>query len=313
MGKKRPLPILLMPVYKGGVMFEQAIDSVIPCLPWFSRVVISLNGNDTHEDRAIAVGLAGHCDLTLLETRRILNPVQHLHFIAKYLSQKMLLAPDSQLFVLCHDDLLYKPGFDHLDQKQWEVWGSDCISLGDYHVFKDDTSLVKHRDECWFARYDSQTSRSKQAFLMTQYQRNDDPFTNFSGMRFSLSLLRSTIRFFTMTGSNTGMRLEYSLIVNRQVKVIKNFNPPLVAVREHSGSAGAKVTRSDFTASELRYGSWIWVNCESPASLKQIYHGQYGPKGMARLVRISLLHRYYELLGWARLLLVSGGLIRSHD
>ena len=300
-----------MPVYNGGQMFKEAIHSALPCLPWFSRVIISLNGNETHGDRAIALELAGHCDLTILETRRILNPVKHLLFIAKYLSRKMQLAPDSQLFALCHDDLLYRPGFEHLDQKQWEAWGPDYISLGDYLVFEDDTSLEKHQNECWFARYDSLTSRSKQAFLMTQYQRNDDPFTNFSGMRFSLSLLNRTIRFFSITGSNTGMRLEYSLIVNRRVKEIKNFSPPLVAVREHHCSAGARVTRKDFTASELRYGAWIWINCESLISLKQIYQGQYGPKNMAKLARIILLHRCYEFLGWARSLLVRGGLIRS--
>ena len=105
------------------------------------------------------------------------------------------------------------------------------------------------------------------------------------------------------------MRLEYSLIVNRHIQKIINFEPPLVCVREHSGSAGARVTRKDFAASELRYAIWMWMNCESASSLKQLLQGQYGIAGLSKLAQICILHRYYELLGWARSWLVKGGVI----
>jgi hypothetical protein len=298
-----------MPVYNGGQMFKEAIHSVLPCLPWFSRVIISLNGKETHGDHAIALELADDCDLTILETEEILTSVQHLQFIVNHLNQKMLLAPDSQLFVLCHDDLLHRPGFERLDQEQWKAWRPDCISLGDYLVFREESWIASPRHECWFARYDTLTSRPKSAFLKTQHQRHDDPFTNLSGMRLSLAVLSSTIHYFSRTGSKTGMRLEYSLIVNRHIQEVINFEPPLVCIREHSGSVGARVTRRDFAASELRYAIWMWMNCESVSSLKQLLQGQYGFTGLLKLVQICLLHRYYEFLGWTRSWLIKGGVI----
>lgn len=306
--KTTSLPILLMPVYKGGALFKEAIHSVRPCLPWFASVVISLNGDETSEDHATAAGLANECNLTLLQTRETLSPVKHMQFIVNQLSRRIL-PSDSQLFILCHDDLLHKSGFEELDQGQWKSWNSDWISLGDYLVFGQDSSAERGRYECWFDQYDSLTSRPKSSFLLTQYQRHDDPFTNYSGMRLSLAVLSSTIHFFAQTSSKTGMRLEYSLIVNKRIRQVINFKPPLVCVRERSDSVGARVTRKDFAASELRYAIWMWMNCQSISSAKQLARGQYGISGLLNLAKICLLHRYYELIGWLRSTLVRAKVI----
>jgi hypothetical protein len=297
-----------MPVYRGGALFKEAIHSVRPCLPWFERVVVSLNGDDTREDHSTATELANECNLTILQTKETLTPVKHLQFIVDQLHKRKLSA-DTQLFILCHDDLLNKSGFDQLDQEQWQSWTSNCISLGDYLVFGQESSPEMGRYECWFDRYDTVTRRPRSSFLLTQYQRHDDPFTNFSGMRLSVAVMSSTIHFFAQTGSKTGMRLEYSLIVNKRIQNVVNFEPPLVCVRERNDSAGARVTRKDFAASELRYAMWMWLNCQSIASAKQLAQGQYGVSGLFNLVRICLMHRYYELLGWMRSRLVRANVI----
>jgi len=303
------LPILLLPVYRGGQMFREAIQSIQPCLPWFDSVVISLNGENVDEDETTALELNQLCRLTILSTRRNFTSVQHLQFISRQLNKTIRLAPDTPLFILCHDDLLHRPGFERLDQKQWREWGSNCISLGDYLVFGQTSSSASPRHESWFARYDALNSRPKSAFLMTQYQRHDDPFTNLSGMRLSLGVLRSTVRYFSITRSRSGMRMEYSLIVNKAIQNVINFDPPLVCVREHSGSVGANVSRRDFAASELRYAIWIWLNCRSIPSWKLLLQGQYGVSGLFRLIQIFSLHRYYDLLGRIRSWMARRGMI----
>ena len=300
-------PILLLPVYRGGQMFREAIQSIQPCLPWFESVVISLNGENVDGDESTARELNQWCRLTILSTRRNYTSVQHLHFISRQLSKSMRLPAHTPLFILCHDDLLHRPGFERLDQKQWEEWDPSAISLGDYYAFGRGSSGKSLRQECWFARYDALNSRPKSAFLKTQYQRHDDPFTNLSGMRLSLGVLRSTVRYFSLTGSRSGMRMEYALIVHKAIENVINFDPPLVCVREHSGSVGANVTQKDFAASELRYAIWIWLNCRSVGAWNLLLQGQYGVGGLIRLARICLLHRYYGLLGRIRSWLVTVG------
>lgn len=309
MSISKSLPILLIPVYKGGDLFSQAVDSVIPCLPWFSRVIISLNGTDTSDDHASALRLADRCHLTVLQTRKNLTAARHSRFILKQCFKSLELTSGDQIFLLCHDDLLCKKGFDALDYESWLNFRSDWVSLGDYKAFRNGTSPDFARHESWFSRYDSLSIRPQEEFMKTQYTRHDDPFTNASGMRMSLGVNSSISRYFHATGSKSGMRTEYAIIVSKRVSHVVNFFPPLVCIRERSDSEGAIVTRSDFAASELRYAIWVWINCKSYAQMQALLRGQYGIKGLLSLIRLVLLHRYYELLGRIRSMLVTIGLI----
>ena len=305
----KSLPILLIPVYKGGDLFSQAVDSVIPCLPWFSGVIVSLNGTDTSDDHASALRLADLCHLTVLQTRKNLSPLRHVRFILKQCFKRLGLTSSDQIFFLCHDDLLCKKGFDALDYESWLNFRSDWVSLGDYKVFGNGTSLDLARHESWFSRYDFLCIRPQEEFMKTQYTRQDDPFTNASGMRMGLGVISSISRYFVATGSKSGMRFEYSIIVSKRVSHVVNFFPPLVCIRERPDSEGAIVTRSDFTASELRYAIWIWINCKSYSQMQAVLRGQYGIKGLLWLTRLVLLHRYYELQGRIRSMLVTIGLV----
>jgi len=307
------LPILLIPVYQGGRLFGEAVDSVMPCLSWFSRVIISLNGLNVDDDRATALRLMDLCNLEILETQMNLSAPSHADFIYSQLSDKLQLPLDTQIFILCHDDLLSKDGFKALKMDFWQSFRSDWVSLGDYYAFSGTSPVSRFRHESWFARYDQSIIRPQSAFLSTQYQRHDDPFTNVSGMCASLAVLRSTTRFFALTGSRSGMRFEYSLIVNKRVNHVVNFRPPLVCVRERADSEGAMVTRRDFVASELRYAIWIWINCKSVAGVGSLLRGQYGIRGLLWLIRVCLLHRYYDFLGLARSILVRIGFISAKE
>lgn len=307
MSTRKMLPILLIPVYNGGQLFSEAIDSIIPCLPWFDQVIISLNGVDVWDDKVTALRLVDRCRLTILTTGRTLSSVRHMRFIGQQLSKKMGLVAESQVFILCHDDLLYQDGFEALDNDAWQSFASHWVSLGDYLAFGKGTSTNETRYESWFSRYDSLAMRPKQKFMNTQYTRHDDPFTNVSGMRVSLGVLNATSGYFCATGSKTGMRFEYSLIVNRKVTHVVNFLPPLVCIRERPDSEGAMVTRSDFIASELRYALCIWLNCRTASGLHALLKGQYGITGLLWLIRLNLQHRYYELLGYLRLIAVNIG------
>jgi hypothetical protein len=309
MSTKKKLPILLIPVYKGGQLFSEAIDSIIPCLPWFDQVIISLNGVDVWDDKATALRLVDRCRLTILATNRTLSAVRHLRFILKQCFKSLRLTSSDQIFLLCHDDLLCKKGFDALDYESWLNFCSDWVSLGDYKAFSNGTSLDLARHESWFSRYDSLCIRPQEEFMKTQYTRHDDPFTNASGMRMGLGVISSISRYFVATGSKSGMRFEYSIIVSKRVSHVVNFFPPLVCIRERPDSEGAIVTRSDFAASELRYAIWIWINCKSYSQMQVVLRGQYGIKGLLWLTRLVLLHRYYELQGRIRSKLVTIALI----
>jgi len=197
----KSLPILLIPVYKGGDFFSQAVDSVIPCLPWFSRVIIGLDGADISDDQISTLRLARICDLTVLQTRKSLTSARHLRFIANQYFKSLGVTSCAHVFMLCHDDIMHEKGFDGLDYESWLNFRSDWVSLGDYKVFSNGASPDLARHESWFSRYDSLCMRPQKEFTKTQYTRHDDSFANASGMRMSLSSLSSISRYFVATGS----------------------------------------------------------------------------------------------------------------
>ncbi|MEB3354275.1 MAG: hypothetical protein VKM34_08580 [Cyanobacteriota bacterium] len=306
------LPILLIPVYRGGRFFEQAFDSIVPCLQWFDRCIVSLNGMETDADRVTAHRLGDFCDLQILETHRILNPVQHLLFIANALTKRLGLDVDAQLFILCHDDLLRRSSFEELDEQAWRGFRSDMVGFGDFYTFTNDDPPGLVYQESWFSRTGRIGPQPRSDFVKTQcaYKRQHDPFTNLSGVRVSVGVFHSTLRYFALTGSRTGMRIEYSLIINRRIRSLLNYVPPLVCVRVRYDSAGALTTRKDFVASELRYAIWLWLNTRTVDECRQLFAGDYSPRGVWLLMNVVLLHRYYEFQGSLKSFLVRIGVLK---
>jgi hypothetical protein len=301
-------PSLVVPVFRGGEFFQEAVDSIKPCLPWFSRVIISLNGADTTQDRATAMQLAPLCQLHILETKRDLTSVQHGVFIANQLVSRLGLEKKSQVFTLCHDDLLSLEGFQALNQEDWKQPDPHMISLGDYIVFNDGEPSSHGTYKTSFENSQVEGRQRPQSFFLEMQNQGIDPFTNVSGMQMTIAVIRSTLRYFKCTGARIGIRAEYAYISNREVRTIVNHNPPLVIIRAHAQSEGAKITYGDFIPGELRYLCWLWLNCKSLHEFQELQKGRYGLKSLLWLSSKTLQHRYYDLLGFLRQLAARLGL-----
>lgn len=303
-------PSLLVPVFRGGSFFQEAVVSIKPCLGWFSRCIISLNGAETSEDRSTAMQLSPLCELIILDTKRDLTSVQHGMFIVNQLISTLKLDMNSQIFTLCHDDMLSLTGFQALDLGDWCRLDPHSISLGDYLIFKDGepASTVVHKTS-FDQRSKERTRRRTQAYFLNMQNCGIDPFTNISGMRMTLAIMKSTLKYYRYTGARIGIRMEYSYISNRRIESIVNHNPPLVVIRTHPKSEGALISYKDFIPGELRYLCWLWLNCKSVHQLRGLCRGRYNFKTFLWLSRKTLEHRYYDFLGFLRSLLVRLGLI----
>lgn len=307
MNKQAELPVLLIPVYRGGSFFREAVNSIKPCLPWFRSCVISINGKDATEDRRCASSLAPLCQLTVLETGRDINAMEHIYYIANQLTFGLGFSKSTQLFIFCHDDLLAFQSFQSLDMAHWHGHGMRTISLGDYITFKDGESPNTGTGKSSFPGVSQSHRISRSSFFVMQNS-GADPFTNISGMRMSLDVLVTTLQFYRWTGSRSGMRIEYALATNKRVQTIINHCPPLVKIRSHPNSEGSIRNYSEFIASELRYAIWLWLNCTSFTDFKALLKGRFNIKNVIRLTVMTLKHRYYEQLGKLRSMAIKLGL-----
>jgi len=308
MNKSADLPVLLIPVYRGGAFFREAVASIKPCLPWFRSCVVSINGKDATEDRQCATSLATLCNLTILETGRDIGPLDHASYILNQLIFKLGYNKATQLFIFYHDDLLSYQAFQSLDMADWSGLDNRTISLGDYISFVDGESPNAGSHKSSLLPGEHQSHRiSRSSFFLMQNTGND-PFTNASGMRMSLDIFMTTLQFYRWTGSRSGMRWEYALTTNKRVQTVINYCPPLVKIRSHPNSEGAIRNYNEFIASELRYALWLWLNCTSLADFKALLKGRFNFKRIVWLSETSLKHRYYELLGNLRTMAIKAGL-----
>lgn len=302
------LPWLLVPVFRGGSFFQEAVDSIKPCLPWFSGCIISLNGTETAHDRETAMQLAPLCKLHILATGKELTSVQHAFFIVKQIGSRLRLDILTEIFSLCHDDLLSIEGFKSLDQEDWSRQDPFTISLGDYLVFKDGEPIGSSVHKTSFEDQKSKTRKRPQSHFLQMQISGIDPFTNVSGMRMTVAVLSSTLSFYKYTGSRVGLRMEYAYICNRAVDSIINYDPPLVFIRSHPQSEGAKATYRDFIPGELRYLCWLWINCKTLQDLQALQKGRFNLRAFLWLTNRTIQHRYYDSLGLLRGAAVSLGL-----
>lgn len=302
------LPVLLIPVYRGGFFFQEAVGSIKPCLAWFSRVIISLNGADTTEDRVTASQLAPLCQLHILETKRELTSIQHAIFIANQLGSRLGLEKKSQVFTLCHDDLLSLEGFQALNQDDWKTTDPHRISLGDYIVFNDGEPSSRGIQKTSFENSQADNRQRPQSHFLAMQNQGIDPFTNVSGMRMTLAVFYSTMQYYQYTGARIGIRAEYAYLTNRDIRSIVNHSPPLVLIRAHPNSEGAKITYRDFIPGELRYLCWLWINCKTLHDFRELQKGRYGLQTLLWLSCKNLQHRYYDLLGMLRQLVLKIGI-----
>ena len=98
-------PILVMPVYRGGVKFGRALDSLRDCEDYFKRIVISLNGPSDSQDVQAANDYvkANNSKAELICANTELPWMQHQYFWLEHLSQSGA-TPTDWIYWFAHDD-----------------------------------------------------------------------------------------------------------------------------------------------------------------------------------------------------------------
>lgn len=108
-------PILVLPVYRGGLKFERALRSVRAAEPFFRRIVISLNSPaDSPDLETVAKYRAGGLTtIEVIHTHDELPWMAHQYFWLDYL-ERTGEGPDSWVLWFAHDDQLRVAGIQAL-------------------------------------------------------------------------------------------------------------------------------------------------------------------------------------------------------
>ena len=112
----RPLqPVLVLPVYRGGLKFQRALDSVRRSEQYFRRIVVSLNGplGSPDQDRIRAYLAASDSKVEVIQTGTELPWMEHQYFWLNHLETTGERSRDWVLW-FAHDDQLRPRGIASL-------------------------------------------------------------------------------------------------------------------------------------------------------------------------------------------------------
>lgn len=255
-------PLLLIPVFRGGTLFKECLESVRPYELDFEKIIVSINGDDIHREqdrRTLAESDISPTKLLLLEAPKELPGPAHHRFALKQIV-KMGFSLDSQIMALFHDDWLQRSP-------------SDC---------KVDSTTVVVGD--WLTN----ESPDQRAAVPLARQRVKDwleqggisnAFINGSGMiaslraRYAASLIMSVFR--------TGVRYEFFLMTHKSVSHLEKTTMPLVKIRIHAEQDGLRQTPVSALLGDVAFFLWL------------LFQGRVGSRGSLRFaigVLISGIH-----------------------
>lgn len=262
-------------------MFQDALNSVLPCVECFQKILISINNTDPLSDKCIIDRVLGLSKTTVLTTYRNLNPAQHFVWIAKWLKARV--AGDQMVMFLCHDDLLLPDQIESARSKLEQRYPATDIFMGDYVVFGDGHSFPeKFKTEQGTvsaipAPLRAANAVPKEEWLAAQ-EKNGHVFTNMSGVIVSVSIVCDVAKFLKLSCGRKGCRTEYMLATHRSVQSIRRFTQPVVAIRQHANQEGANVRPAEYLSDEMRYNLWLWLNSGTIQNLGQRLKGLHGAR-----------------------------------
>lgn len=102
-----------MPVYRGGIKFQRALDSVRGAEHHFRRIVVSLNGHHGSDDAARVVRYAEQAptEIEVIQTGAELPWMEHQYFWLDYL-ERTGERPRDWVYWFAHDDQIRTRGID---------------------------------------------------------------------------------------------------------------------------------------------------------------------------------------------------------
>jgi hypothetical protein len=279
-----PGPLLVIPVYNGGDFLHRCLISVKRSSHFFSRIVISLNGDHAGRDKQIVLSeLAAYNNVVLLETPRKLNPISHLAWIADQLKE---MPRTQRVFLLAHDDELED---DALGEWCAKLTGYPSLLawIGPYNVCLNASESVMINSaptytappcmtpQDWLARYAATPASTV--------------YTNMSGISVPLGVFSDVVRFFRQTLGRKGLRFELMMLTHAAVEGVAAYSRPLVVIHEHPSQEGKNVFRCDWYSDEIRCCAWLLGNSASSNGFARVFFGPWGAVHLcgsaARLVR----------------------------
>jgi len=222
--------LLVVPVFKGGLVFLEALKSAENCGIKFDEMVISFNEEgdqdfQTFKDACSTAKLSG--TYTVWRTRKAMDSLNHGRFIID--SMKVLFKSNVLVFFLAHDDrILAQPQtdgrqrfFSGLDPSYVYFPSYSCCRVEDYNTI---TEVIEH----------DELITSDEFFWRTQ--RQNVP-TSMSGMIVPLNAWHDANGILLKSGS--GARFEHFLATAQQVKWVRfhMFIKTLIVSRPDSDAA----------------------------------------------------------------------------
>jgi len=263
-------PVLLVVAYRGGNYFKECVESVKPCVQYFSSSIIFINGSEPEDDLHTASAITPLLKTSIFATGKDFSAIEHSNLIQRQLH--ILLDPGQHIFVLCHDDRLVHDSFCDLKPDDW-LRNDPSLSLGNYAVFNDNGHV---RYESAFHDRTSTQPTANRAQWRDSLGNARSRYTNASGMRMPSQVLIEAAKYQVRTRSEKGLRSEYICAAHHLIDVLYYHNPPLVAIREHSASEGANKTNLQYHGSELRYIIWLFINCRSFDEIRKLLRSNFG-------------------------------------
>lgn len=238
---------LLLPVYRGGMLFLGSLMSIENSVIPFDNIVISFNGDDSDDyDAYVRMKQEGFLQkkYTTLRTRKDLSATQHGKFFLDELRKIVL--PTSFMMLLAHDDRI-----SHTDNPKdqslfFSELSPDTVYFPAYHL-------------CVAGSYDSvlqtvsdEVSYSAQDFFWKTISTN--VYTNMSGMIMPFFSFESSIEATVRMG--TGARGEHFYCIAPGINHVCFTRKIGVLIGERADSDGKLLNTSTHRYAALYY---VWM------------------------------------------------------
>ena len=245
-------PVLVMPVYRGGLKFERALDSVRRSERYFRRIIVSLNGPLESADRvAIDRYLASApSKVEVIQTGTELPWMEHQYFWVTHLERTGETA-DTWVYWFAHDDQLRPRGIAaQVDSDgSWRL-KSRTVYLGPWGMRYDPLGEMYAGDmnapvESWTSFPLGGPLRLSVAEWIAQ-QLEQPTYINMSGCVTQLASFQDMRAF--VVPKPGGMRIEMATAAAPRNLFVEEFSEPLVITYTSKGSdrtTYAAVARQD--------------------------------------------------------------------
>ncbi len=217
---------LVIQVYRGGDYWREAWQSVQPCLNYFQGVYISINYSEIQEQD---IALIAGCDsdkVHWISHKNYMTAREHGEKIYQWLSSLQL---QGHLLILCHDDLLVKEGVEEVLSFSGK---EDEAVFGSFLYFDQEN---KYRP-IGVRQFSLASSEAWDSVAFARFLFDHRCMISVSGIVLSVSAYAKNMP--SVLALKHGCGSEFVLMVNPQVKRIRQTKFPLVKVRLHTESEG---------------------------------------------------------------------------